>query len=362
MSVYFNQAKKAWLYDFQRNGNRYTGYCYDQNGKPVRTKREAKDIENALKVDVIKSQKHKAHLYLPNAYTLGQACLDYFNHIKNENKNPTNEQGHIRTMIGFFGVEKPLILINKEEIDKFNTFMLTSPYSRKEGGCEYFRSPKTINRYLDTLKSIIHYAYECEKIDFPKKIKKLKEEQRIPTPIPIEDLRKIIENSAEHLIHFINISVNTGMRLGELTSLKKHQIYLKDRRIILDSNTKSRKGRVIFVNEECFESIQYFLRQQNATDFLITYKGHPIKKPRSAWDNAQRRAGLTKHYRIHDMRASFLTLLAQTPNASEYYVSMAAGHSSPNVTRRYLAILDSVQQEMVNNISINKIKTKQKTF
>lgn len=100
--------------------------------------------------------------------------------------------------------------------------------------------------------------------------------------------------------------------------------------------------------------VLYFLNQINETDFLITYKGHPIKKPRSAWENAQRRAGLTKHYRIHDMRASFLTLLAQTPNASEYYVSMAAGHSSPNVTRRYLAILDNVQKEMINNISINK--------
>lgn len=353
MTVYYNKSKSAWLYDFQKNGERYQGYCYNKKGEHVKTKTEAKESENILKAQLVNIPKKRPQIYIPNAYTLGEACRDYFNHIKNDNKKPKNEQGHIKVFFSFWGIEKPLVLINKDEIDRFNEFMLNTPYTRQENGAKYWRSTKTVNRYLDTLKSIVSLAFESEKIEYPRKIKKLKTEEKVPTPVPIEILKLIIENSAEHLVHFINIAVNTGMRLSEMTTLKTQQLHLKDRQIILEGNTKSRKGRVIFINDECFESILYFLRNRGKSEYLITYEGHPIRTPRTAWINAQRRAGIKKPYRIHDMRASFCTLLAQTPNASEYYISMAAGHSNPSVTRRYLAALDTVQRNMIDSISIN---------
>ncbi|MEJ2428677.1 MAG: site-specific integrase [Deltaproteobacteria bacterium] len=107
---------------------------------------------------------------------------------------------------------------------------------------------------------------------------------------------------AVYLRDFIIIAVNTGMRKGEILSLRRDQI--RGEFIYLEK-TKTDKARQIPINgdlAECFKSIRK--RQPVGTKYIFCDQNGHISDIKTAFNAAVKRAGITD-FRPHDLRHTF---------------------------------------------------------
>jgi len=74
------------------------------------------------------------------------------------------------------------------------------------------------------------------------------------------------------------------------------------------------------------------------------------------WYRIRKLAGISANVRIHDLRHSFLSLLARK-GASLSMIQMIAGHADPRVTTRYIHLSQSTLGEIANLASVIVPKT-----
>lgn len=75
-------------------------------------------------------------------------------------------------------------------------------------------------------------------------------------------------------------------------------------------------------------------REESQCDYIIEYKGQPVKRLQSAFDGAKRRANLGYPVRLYDIRHLFATVML-TGGADDAAVSRLLGHSAVSTTHRY---------------------------
>lgn len=71
----------------------------------------------------------------------------------------------------------------------------------------------------------------------------------------------------------------------------------------------------------------------------------PVANLKTAWAAAQRRAGITPRYRLHDLRACFITDVAKV--AGNRVVQSLARHISATTTARYVKVVDGARRAAV---------------
>lgn len=85
-------------------------------------------------------------------------------------------------------------------------------------------------------------------------------------------------------------------------------------------------------------------------EYIIHYKGGPIKKIDKAWSTAKKKAKVLRRLRVYDIRhASIMGMLEAGGDLKA--VSMAAGHSNPAMTmRKYLHVSTLLHQKAINGL------------
>ncbi len=249
----------------------------------------------------------------------------------------------------FFGSYKLSAITPKDIVDYQSNRL-------KEG-----RKPATVNRELACLKHLFNFAKQRGKFfgENPvSKVRFLEENNQVERVLTLDEEERLIANSAPHLRPIILTAIHTGMRKGELLSLKWINADLEHNVISVEpTNTKSKKLKRIPINSKLRRIL---LEQKLKTGFSDYVFLNPEGKPylsafsvKTCFENACRRANITG-LRFHDLRHTAATRMIES-GASIVAVSKILGHSSLAMTMRYSHPDNSLKEavEKLANFNIN---------
>ena len=211
--------------------------------------------------------------------------------------------------------------------------------------------PATVNREIALLKHMYNLAIRWRKASHNPMmdVRLLREEpfqERVLSP---EEITKILAACTEYSRPVVLAAIHTGMRLGEILSLRWRQVDLKQRVITL-THTKNGRLRKVPINDTLFETLKA-LKEKNGSEFVYTYNrtGKPVQKFQTAWLAALRRAGVPR-CRFHDLRHTFashlvaagvdLVTVKELLGHSNIITTMRYAHSAPEQKKQAVAVLN----------------------
>jgi site-specific recombinase XerD len=171
------------------------------------------------------------------------------------------------------------------------------------------------------------------------------QDKNLPVILSKEEIKKMMDNvkNPKHKL-LLMLCYSSGLRVSEVVALKKEHIDLK-RKVLLVKLGKGRRDRNTLVAEK---SIKYIL------DYLIdneiekwVFPGQPNSRPittRTAqriFDNAVKKAEITKDVSIHNLRHAFATHLLED-GIDIRYIQELLGHTSIRTTEKYTHVAKRV--------------------
>ncbi len=279
----------------------------------------------------------------------------------NKNRSLKTVSNYRRYLNRFFTFAK---INDVKDIDQelINNFVL---YLRRQNGTrDGEMKTNTRNYHLIALRMFLKYLAKMDIKSFtPEKIELAMQDPRQVDFLERDELKKIIDAprliKIDELTKLRDIAIlellfSTGLRVSELTSLKKENINLnKDE---FSVRGKGGKIRVVFLSESAKEALKNYLEKRtDISDALfirtdLDPSKHELNNltPRSIERIVQkyaRIAGITKKVTPHTIRHSFATdLLYQ--GADIRSVQEMLGHSSISTTQIYTHITNKRLKEV----------------
>ena len=283
-----------------------------------------------------------------------------------------------RCFVKSFG-DKSLIDFNPALLDHWRT-------QRLKSGC----SIETVNRDIATLKAAISKAvlwglidkhplekFKLLKSDKSGKIRYLSidEEQRLRnSALERENNIKLERNNAnqwrlernypllddlvncafaDYLRPMILLSINTGVRRGELFSLKWENVNFDYATITIEgSYAKSGKTRHIPLNSEAFEVLKNWRKQTISRDLVFHNKdGNRFDTIKKSWQKVLDLAKIS-NFRWHDLRHHFASRLVMA-GVDLNTVRELLGHAEMTMTLRYAHLAPEHKANAVEKIVQN---------
>ena len=299
--------------------------------------------------------------------TLGQFVADHYTGWLQAHR-PKGADDTLAKLKHTFGTwySRPLSGITVEDIERWRTRRLG------EGA-----SPATVTRTMMTLSGAFTRAarlgkltdnpvrrVERTRIDRTPKVRYLDsaEEKRLRAALNKRDLemRKARQSAnrwrkdrketrlpplphfGDHLTPAVLVSMNTGLRRGELLALRWGSVDLKHKQITIEGHTaKSQQTRHVPLNEEAADLLRKWKEQAPDPERVF-----PIDTGfKTAWGALLVRAKITK-FRWHDLRHHFASRLVQA-GVPLNTVRELLGHGSMAMTLRYAHLAPDQKHEAV---------------
>lgn len=222
---------------------------------------------------------------IPN-YSLSQLSEKYLDFVKVQ-RSFDSKKIFIKLLVKEFGT---ILLKN------FNLMMIEQYQSKRlfDG-----KKPATVNRVIATLKHMFTKAAEWEMIteDTYKKIKKVKfipENNRRLRYLSREEWQSLINAAEPHLKPILITALNTGMRKGQILSLKWDNVDLKHGFILLD-RTKNGERLELPINDTLKNTLQGITRRLDVSYVFYDQKnGRPFKDVKRSFSTALKRVETLK--------------------------------------------------------------------
>lgn len=145
--------------------------------------------------------------------------------------------------------------------------------------------------------------------------------------------RATLPHFGDHMTPVILLTMNTGLRRGELANLRWDDVTLLENRGLLTVRgevAKSGQSRHVNLNEEARDVLRRW-KEQSGPDADLVF---PLMKyARTGFRNILKRAKI-KRFRFHDLRHHFASRLVQE-GASLYSVAKLLGHADIKTTLLY---------------------------
>lgn len=360
--------------EFWINGVRYRPRLIDpKTGEGPKNRTDAKRIQAILKARILeKKPVEPTH----GKTTLAEALNRWRKTHDPEAFKARGGPQYIRGLIEFFGADRPITdFLDTDLIDEFIEWSKKQPKMIYIGGPKsdrdnpknwkkvpgQFRSAATTNRYLDALRAALYVCHRKKdpttgELLYPQRpeIRRLKEGEHKPRPIPLSVLRKIYDTGPEHLSKAVGLALIAGLRQWETLEIGPQHIDDAQKGIwIPPEMTKAERGELIPAGSE--EAWQFLLRLRDEAKaagaktlvFYRTKKGQirSIKSFKKAWNTALKKLNLDTHYTWHNTKASFVSLIVAKTTRNPKIIKERARHTEIATTMRYLGIDDPDIQE-----------------
>ena len=159
--------------------------------------------------------------------------------------------------------------------------------------------------------------------------------------ITVDEYSRLLGVSVPHLRTILIIDMNTGMRSGEITSLRWSYIDRDKWMIRLPAEVvKEKRPKSIPINKTVREVLQRLPRVLHQ-DYVITYRGQPVTEFHTAFRNTCKRAGIPQGNKtpngivFHDIRRSVKTYMARA-GVDKVYRDTILGHSLKGMDVYYM--------------------------
>lgn len=142
--------------------------------------------------------------------------------------------------------------------------------------------------------------------------------------------------SCDYLMPMILLSINTGLRQGELFNLNWGMVNLSERSLILSGGiTKNSSSRYIPLNDEANQIVQQLYKKSTLKEGLVfpSKNNQPFNNVKRSWSAVLKKASITQ-FRWHDLRHHFASKLVMV-GIDLNTVRELLGHSDIKMTLRY---------------------------
>ena len=157
---------------------------------------------------------------------------------------------------------------------------------------------------------------------------------------------------ADHLKPMVLLSINTGIRKGELFSLSWKNVDFDLKQITIEgTNAKSRKLRYVPLNSEALQTLINWKAQAtcNTEYVFINQFGRRFADIKTAWKRLLQDADI-HDFRWHDLRHHFASRLAMA-GVDLNTIRELLGHSSYSMTLRYAHLSQGHKAKAVSHLN-----------
>jgi integrase len=162
------------------------------------------------------------------------------------------------------------------------------------------------------------------------------------------ELMPEIRGYCDHITPMVLLSLNTGLRQGELFSLAWESVNMQQKTLsVLASHSKGKKTRTIPLNPEALKVLAC-IRPTPAKGlvFKSPVTGGEFDNVKKAWTELTKAANIPG-LRWHDLRHDFASQLVMR-GAPLYTVQKLLGHANSRMTQRYARLAPSTLADAVN--------------
>lgn len=217
------------------------------------------------------------------------------------------------------------------------------------------KSPETSNGYLRALKRFLNFAVEMGRLEHtnPRRIKIKKTDDKMPTILTQDEIRRLLESFDEHDIFDLRnktitqLLLDTGVRIGECLGIRMEDIDLP---VITLRFTKGRVDRQVRMSEEMMSLMKRWLRirrRAGEEGFLFpSAQSERISISRYSVILKQQaaKAGITKNVHPHVMRFTFISAL-NAARVDVESIRLAVGHKTPHMVLHYATVMPTAALE-----------------
>jgi len=211
--------------------------------------------------------------------------------------------------------------------------------------------PKTIHFRLQNLYAFIRYLVKENVIGaelLERKIR-LRVPQSLPKAICTPDILRLL-SALDHTRDraMILTLLRTGMRIGELLSLRVNDVDLTERIVKIYQGEKNSIGRVVYLSDDACAALSLWLQERNPSKSYLFYGrrgplGYTSSRQRFI-DYLDKAELAGKGYTLHCLRHTFATDLLNAGMRLEC-LQQLLGHSKIEVTRIYARLTDATREE-----------------
>lgn len=163
-------------------------------------------------------------------------------------------------------------------------------------------------------------------------------------------IKTVLTTYCDHVTPMVLLSLNTGMRQGELFSLAWESVDLRHKTItVLASHSKGNTTRVIPLNTEALLVLEAIKPTPAAgLVFKSPITGERFNNVKKAWAELTKAAKLPD-LRWHDIRHDFASQLVMR-GVPLFTVQKLLGHANPRMTQRYAKLAPDTLADAVNKL------------
>ncbi len=268
---------------------------------------------------------------------LTDSIISFRRHLKRRNYSHRTVRDYMSTLKQFtLWLNVPIETVDRRKIRSFIDCLLDKGLN-----------PKTINCYLDSIRSYYHYLREEEGVEIENPVKR-GYALRLPKPLPrflkeeeIEKLLEKIETVRDRAI--FQLMLRCGLRVDEVANLGVEDLDLRKGRILVKSG-KGAKGRVVYISRDAHGALLEYLHKRLTARtrklFLVdkgAFRGRPISARgiQKRMELYAKRAGLKVS--CHHLRHTMATQLLNA-DANLTVIQDLLGHTRIATTQRYCRV------------------------
>ena len=213
-------------------------------------------------------------------------------------------------------------------------------------------APATINRRLATVQTFFRwlsreglYAH-----DNP-----VREDHRLflplpmPRALPAPDVRAFLAVVDDVCLRaFFLVLLRTGIRLGEALALTLADVDLSQATLTIAQGAKNGRGRVVYLADDAWGALEQWLQARQGylvKRLFFSFQSHSLSHGYvyKRFQGYLEEAGITRHYRVHDLRHTFATDLLNA-GVSLPTLQELLGHTNLIITQRYARVADPTKR------------------
>ena len=278
------------------------------------------------------------------------AVVNYRRWLKRRNCSPHTVRNYMNTLRQFvLWLAQPIEAVDSRTVAEFIDRLIGKRLH-----------PKTINCYLDSVRSFYNYLINEEQVKIPNPVKS-GYLLRLPRPLPrhlrdeqVPRLFAVIKNKRDRAMFMLML--RCGLRVEEVARLTLPALDLPRSQLFVYQG-KGNRGRVVYVSNDAKEALTDYLQSRSnfraSALFLVDKgrcKGNPIsvRAIQKRMEHYARKAGMKVS--CHQLRHTMATQLLNA-DADLVTIQDLLGHSRIKTTQRYCQVSNlKVQRDYQNAI------------
>lgn len=344
MSVYKRKDSPYWSISISVKGRRF------RESTPATTRQEALSIEAIRRKELIGEEYLHKKRELTIDETFGKYWLEYASKLK----SAKDVSKQITRILDYYSRSALLSQIGNRELSEL-------VYHFQKKGMQ----PANINRHLAVLRAAHNKAravwgIEVKEVSFG--LVWQQEPDSRTRYLTDAEAAKLLSECAPHLKHVVLFAIYTGIRKGNILSLKWQDVDLPNKQINIRVKSKRPGGKIhsVPIVDDLLEMLETI---EPKVGPVFTFNGKPIKDVKSAWRRAVKDAGIAD-FRFHDLRHTNASWMLQS-GADIMLLRDTLGHSDSRMTMKYAhhsstARKVAMEKTFASRISHGNLKTKVK--